>query len=227
VNSVGNSGSSSWKYMGAPADAASVISVGAVNASGGIASFSSFGPTSDGRIKPEILGQGQNPALIHYLTGEVTNSSSGTSFSSPIMAGLIACLNQNESFDNTSVNLNEFLKQTVYKSADRYNAPLDQYGYGIPNFETALNSYSSHLSILDENSFNLTVFPNPVKDSFNISSDDFSDVSIQIYTVVGKKVFEKTQLAFNNIDISFLNKGIYLLKITKGNQHKMFKIIKE
>jgi subtilisin family serine protease len=93
VNAAGNSGSSSWKYIGAPADAAGVISVGAVNASGEIAGFSSFGPTTDGRIKPEILGQGENPALINYLTGNVTTSSSGTSFSSPIMAGLIACLN--------------------------------------------------------------------------------------------------------------------------------------
>ncbi|PHN95929.1 peptidase S8, partial [Tenacibaculum discolor] len=58
VNSAGNSGTDSWKYVTAPADAASVITVGSVNSNGNISGFSSFGPTSDGRIKPEILAQG-------------------------------------------------------------------------------------------------------------------------------------------------------------------------
>ena len=174
VNSAGNSGSSSWKYIGAPADAPSVISVGAVDAAGVIANFSSFGPTSDGRIKPEILGQGKNPALINYDTGNITTSSSGTSFSGPIMAGLIACLNQNESFllksssQQTNENLNYYLKKAVYESADRYSNPLDQYGYGIPNFEVAFNNYISSLSVLDERINSLNVYPNPIKDKFLI-----------------------------------------------------------
>jgi len=232
VNSVGNSGSSSWKYMGAPADAASVISVGAVNASGGIASFSSFGPTSDGRIKPEILGQGQNPTLINYQTGEVTNSSSGTSFSSPIMAGLIACLNQNESFalkaltKTSTENLNEYLKQAIYKSADRYDNPLDQYGYGIPNFETALNSYQTSLSLIDESFLGVKIYPNPVKDVITISMDDFNDVKLEIYSVLGKILLKKESLSSNTLDVSFLKEGIYLLKIYKGNQERNLKLIK-
>lgn len=233
VNSVGNDGDKTWKYMGAPADAASVISIGAVDASGNIAGFSSFGPTADGRIKPEILAQGKNPAIINYLSGEVSTFSSGTSFSSPIMAGLIACLNQNESFllktsskANTN-NFNTYLKQAVFESADKFNNPTDQYGYGIPNFEIALNSYMASLSVLENTVINLNVYPNPVKDQFLITTDITSNFTIEIYSVLGKKVFEKVGLNSKIIDISFLESGVYFLKITKGNQHKKIKLIKK
>jgi subtilisin family serine protease len=234
VNAVGNEGSSTWKYMGAPADAPSVISVGAVNSMGNIASFSSFGPTSDGRIKPEILGQGQNPALINYATGSVTTSSSGTSFSSPIMAGLIACLNQNEGFllksssKTTTDNFNTYLKQAVYESADRFNSPTDQHGYGIPNFENALNLYmASTGSIEDSVLSNLSIYPNPVNASFEFSSDVSVDFKLQVYTILGKKVLEKENLNSKFVDVSTLETGIYLLKIQKGNQQKVLKLIKQ
>ena len=233
VNAVGNDGNSTWKYMGAPADATSVISVGAVNASGNIASFSSFGPTSDGRIKPEILGKGQNPALIHYSSGEITTSSSGTSFSSPIMAGLIACLNQNEGFllkaslKKSGENYNDYLKTAVYESANQFNNPTDQHGYGIPNFEVALNRYKASLAVLDDAIINLNVYPNPIKDRFVISTDDLNSVTIEVYTILGKRVLKKEKVTSDAVDISFLESGVYLMKVSKDNQQKIFKLIKE
>ena len=231
VNAVGNDGSSAWKYMGAPADAPSVISVGAVDALGNIASFSSFGPTADGRIKPEILAKGASASVINHSTGAVTISN-GTSFSSPIMAGLIACLNQNEGFllkssETSTDNFNTYLKQAVYESADKFNAPTDQYGYGIPNFETALNGYMASLSVLDNSIFNLNVYPNPVQKEFLISADNLTDFTIRIYNFLGKKVFEKVDLESNTVDISSLKSGVYFLKISKGNQQKTIKLIKK
>ena len=234
VNAAGNSGNDSWKYIGAPADAPSVITVGAVNSSGEIAFFSSFGPTSDGRVKPEILGQGQNPALIDYSTGLVKTSSSGTSFSSPIMAGLIACLNQNQGFllkssRITSSNFNTLLKQSVYESSDKYNNPTEQHGYGIPNFEVALNSYMSALSVDKEELNLLSIFPNPVQDVFIIDSKNIhiNSFNLQIFNILGKKVFESSKLKSNTINVSFLKRGIYILKISKENQHKTLKLIKK
>lgn len=234
VNSAGNSGNSSWKYIGAPADAPSVISVGAVNTSNIIATFSSFGPTADGRIKPEILGQGQNPALIDYNTGNITTASSGTSFSSPIIAGLIACLNQSEGLlmmtNTASNNLNTYLKSAVYESADRFEAPLDQYGYGIPNFETALKKYIGTLTTDDSETLfsDLTISPNPTNDFIKISANGgaLNGLSIQILNILGKKVLENTHLTSETIVLSSLKKGIYLLKVSKDNQHKTFKLIK-
>ena len=235
VNAAGNSGSSSWKYIGAPADAAAVISVGAVNASGEIAGFSSFGPTADGRIKPEILGQGQNPALINYSTGEVTTSSSGTSFSSPIMAGLIACLNGNQTVALKSEASIKFkssdnLKNSVYQSANQFSNPTDQYGYGIPDFENALNIYAGSTgSVKDAILSKLSVFPNPASAFFEISSDggNLNGFTIQLYNVLGKQVLERVTSNSKIIDISFLQSGIYILKISKGNEQKTLKLIKK
>jgi len=234
VNAAGNSGNSSWKYIGAPADAPSVITVGAVNASNVIAPFSSFGPTADGRIKPEILGQGQNPALIDYYTGKISTSSSGTSFSSPIIAGLIACLNQREDplmMSKTATdNLNTYLKNAIYESADRFTAPLAQYGYGIPNFEMALKIYIGNLTIINERVLSaLKVSPNPTNDFIKISADGdpLNGFSIQVFNILGRKVLENTYLKSETIVLTSLKKGIYLLKVSKNNQHKTFKLIKK
>jgi hypothetical protein len=92
INSAGNLGSNSaWGgSVGMPADGANVLSVGAVNAAGDYASFSSKGPTSDNRLKPDVCVQGQGAYYIN-TSGAVT-SGNGTSYSSPLLAGGVACL---------------------------------------------------------------------------------------------------------------------------------------
>jgi len=235
VNSAGNSGNSSWKYIGAPADAASVITVGAVKASEEIAGFSSYGPTYDGRIKPEILAQGQNPYLIHFASGTVTNAGSGTSFSSPIMAGLIACLNQyenslplNESRSATKKNRNFYLKKALFESADKFSLPTEQHGYGIPDFKVAFEKYRSYFTTNDASLNNLKIYPNPTTSSFTIMLDGllFEDYTIEIYTILGEKIYKKENLITNTIDMSFLSNGVYVAKISKGNTFKTLKLIK-
>ena len=210
VNSVGNSGNDSWKYMGAPADANSVISVGSVNSSRNISSFSSFGPTSDNRIKPEILAKGSNSAIIDYLSGSITVAD-GTSFSSPIMAGLIACLNQTESpllkkykAKNKEFNNKELLKKAIFESSDKFLNPNSQYGYGIPNFEEAHILYiESTASINDVLLLEFIVYPNPTKDFIAFSKESLTaKLSFEIYTILGKKVLKTEKLNNNKIDIS-------------------------
>ncbi|WP_397446817.1 S8 family serine peptidase [Polaribacter sp. R77954] len=232
VNSAGNSGDDAWKYIAAPADAPSVITVGAVNSSGNIASFSSFGPTADNRVKPEIVGQGVSATIINYSTGGISTSS-GTSFSSPIMAGLIACLNQNEGFtlksETSSTNFNTYLKQALYQSADKFENPENQYGYGLPNLENALNSYIGAVGSLNDNFLSdLQIYPNPVENIFTISSKTQSpnNYKIKIYSVLGKMVFEKNILQFQSIDISALSSGLYFIKIFTGKQSKTIKLLK-
>ena len=237
VNSAGNSGNTSWKYITAPADALSVIAVGAVDSNGNIASFSSYGPTVDNRIKPEILGQGLGAAVINHTSGAISFAN-GTSFSSPIMAGLIACLNQNINFSTKSSknkkirdenNFNDYLKEAVYASADRYENPTDQHGYGIPNFEIALQKYTSSTASL-EGIFisSLKVYPNPVKSTFSFDGLEgvLKDYNIQIFDVLGKKVFEQKEKIVNTIQISFLENGIYFVNVSKENQFKIIKILK-
>lgn len=127
VNAAGNEGADPWKYIIAPADAKSVLAVGAVNASKIIASFSSFGPTADGRIKPDVLAHGQAVYVIN-AAGNIATSD-GTSFASPVMAGVVACF-----WQKNSTKTNKEIIQIIKESAHLYNNPSPQYGYGIPKF---------------------------------------------------------------------------------------------
>lgn len=127
VNAAGNEGADPWKYIIAPADAKSVLAVGAVNASKIIANFSSFGPTSDGRVKPDVLAHGQAVYVINAAGNIATLN--GTSFASPVMAGVVACF-----WQKNSTKTNKEIIQIIKESAHLYNNPSPQYGYGIPKF---------------------------------------------------------------------------------------------
>ncbi|SDR88341.1 Por secretion system C-terminal sorting domain-containing protein [Polaribacter sp. KT25b] len=220
VNAAGNEGGDSWKYIGAPADAVSVFSIGAVNSSENIVYFSSFGPTADNRIKPDVLAKGQSAAVINYSSGNISTSN-GTSFSSPIMTGVVACFWQ--AFPNKT---NFEIMDLIRKSADKYNNPTDQYGYGVPDFETA---YNQVLSTNDFSNSTISIYPNPVKNSFSFSFEGTSveNLSIQIFNILGEKVLEKSKLISNTVDISNLEAGFYMLKIQMENQQKTVKLIKQ
>jgi hypothetical protein len=220
VNAAGNSGSSSWKYMGAPADAAGVFTVGALNAIENIASFSSFGPTADNRIKPDVSAHGENVFVIDHLTG-LPKPSNGTSFSSPVMSGVVACFWQ--AFPNLT---NTEVRQRIREATDRYNNPDEQYGYGVPDFKKA---YETVLSLDKENLIQtITIFPNPVTRLFTIkySSANMLELNLKIYNLFGSKVFEKKNLKRNTVDISGLDAGVYMLKVSHGCSQKIIKIVK-
>nr|NQU89848.1 S8 family serine peptidase [Bacteroidota bacterium] len=131
VNSAGNSGNSSWLYIGAPADGDSVFTIGAVNSSGIYASFSSIGPTYDGRTKPDVVAQGQGSTIISANSGNVV-SGNGTSFSSPITAGMVACLWQAHP-DSRNTEIMEAIRQ----SGSLANSPTMFLGWGIPDYLSA------------------------------------------------------------------------------------------
>ncbi len=136
VNSAGNYGNSSWQYIGPPADGDSVFSIGAVNSSGNYVSFSSIGPTYDGRVKPNVVAQGSSSAILSAYSGNVS-SSSGTSFSSPITAGMVACLWQAHP-DKRNTEILDAIQQHASQSA----LPDMLLGYGIPDYYQA-HSYLS------------------------------------------------------------------------------------
>lgn len=152
TNSAGNEGSQQWKYIIFPADADSVCAVGAINNAGAIASFSSYGYM--GKVKPNIVSIGAGTVIAGLNNQPV--SGNGTSFSNPNAAGLIACLWQAFPSDN-----NMKILDAVYKSADRYNTPDNQYGYGIPNFRIAyqLLKHDENIALYGTNW--LFVTPNP------------------------------------------------------------------
>ncbi len=123
-NAAGNERDDPFFYITPPADADSIISVGAVNASGIIAGFSSSGPTFDGRLKPEIVALGVNATAANFNGGYAL--ASGTSLSTPIAAGAGALLLQIHP-DWTPIQLRDALA----RSADRFGNPDNLYGYGL------------------------------------------------------------------------------------------------
>ncbi len=149
VNSAGNEGDDPWKYIGAPADGDSVLSVGAVNSAGIIAGFSSFGPTSDGQIKPDVVSVGAG-TTVSSTVGTVSTGS-GTSFSGPNMAGLATCLWQLfPEFNNWKIIT------TLRKSSDRFETPAEQYGYGLPNMKKAVGFLLGDISTMSASVTNCT-----------------------------------------------------------------------
>jgi hypothetical protein len=126
----GNSGTSSWHYLITPADGDSVVAVGAVSSNGVVGSFSSYGPSSDGQIKPDVASVGV-AAVIQGSSGAI-GTGNGTSFSCPKMAGLGTCLWQG--FPELS---NMKIRNALWQAGSIANTPDDRIGYGIPNMKTA------------------------------------------------------------------------------------------
>lgn len=127
VCSAGNSGAGSWKKITPPADAFDVLTVGAVDKEATLASFSSVGHTADGRIKPDVVAMGELTSVIQP-DGSL-GKANGTSYSSPIVCGLVACLWQ--ALPQLTARQ---LIQLVRQSGDRSDYPDNIYGYGLPNF---------------------------------------------------------------------------------------------
>ena len=206
VISAGNEGNKAWKYIGAPADAENIISIGAVNSTGIIGSFSSYGPSADGRVKPEVVAMGVSvPVYTKYGNLSYPN---GTSFSSPIAAGSVACLRQ--AFPTASVNL---IISAVNKSASIFNNPDERFGYGIANFEGAYNILKDQLSLNDFYTEKLTIAPNPIINSLKIKG--ISNENIQYYILdVSGRLIKSAKGNFNyGVDLSELTQGYYYLRL--------------
>ncbi len=217
VNAAGNEGTSSWHYVVAPADAPSVLSVGAVDAAQNVASFTSFGPTSDGRIKPDVSAMGVASVLVNNLGNVAT--ANGTSFASPITSGLVACLWQaHPNATNTQIT------QAIKNTGSLLASPDVQLGFGIPNFQTAFTT----LDVADEYDIQKTaIYPNPVKTELYINTFGFEYVNIKIFDVIGHLVFQKKGVTTQSINLSSLKKGVYVLALQSAKQQKTFKLIKE
>ncbi len=228
VNSAGNSGDGAWNYIGAPADADSILTIGAVDGNELYASFSSNGPTADGRVKPTVCAMGKN-SIVVSVSGSALPAN-GTSFSSPIMAGSVCCLWQaNPTLSNMQII------EVVKQSADRFSTPDTMYGYGIPNMAAAnliLSKQQIHNFDI-ENQINVS--PNPFTDRFSIlfygQSND--PVRIEIFDTAGHSVYKvenlKRETGYTYIsvkDVAQLNSGVYFLKVTSGTHEYSSKIIK-
>ena len=131
VTSAGNNGGDDWKYIGTPADATKAFSIGALDDTDERAYFSSFGPTADGRVKPDISGPGVMVAAV-ASNGQGLTGANGTSLSAPLISGLTACLLQ-----AVPEATNQQILDAIRATASHAQAPDDSVGYGLPNFMAA------------------------------------------------------------------------------------------
>lgn len=223
VTSAGNSGQPwDFGYVGTPGDAPGAFTIGAVDGAGIYAGFSSHGPTVDGRVKPDVMAQGEDAAIV-TANGNLSYAN-GTSFASPITAGAVASLWQ------AVPNLrNDVVMQAIRESADRYNNPDDDYGYGIPNFGEALDALLL-LSVEDQlQDNNFALYPNPVTTQINISFPKNSEnAEFMLFNILGEKILQTNITTLKNrIDVSGLSSGMYIASITSNNKTTSYKIIKE
>ena len=143
VIATGNEGQRNWRYLITPSDADSCLSVGAVDTLGNSAPFSSFGPSSDGDLKPSVAAVGRNAVVANAVTGN-PQFGSGTSYATPIMAGLATCLWQ--AFPEAS---NMTIIETLQKNASRTDSPNVRMGYGIPDVKKSFVALQKKYASLD------------------------------------------------------------------------------
>jgi len=232
MNSAGNSGSSAWKYLIAPSDGIDVLAVGAVNSLKQIAPFSSYGPSSDNRVKPDIASVGWNTFLIS--TNGTVAQGNGTSFSNPNIAGLVACLWQ--AFPEFS---NKEIIAAVRKSGDRYSNPDVRTGYGIPNMRLAYEILEKERNSRKAKGIlkadRLRIYPNPMTDQFTIVYNGKTNgkLLVQLLSMDGKMirnlsydVLENEYYFFNVNGLGIQGSGQYILSYKDGIGAGTLKIMK-
>lgn len=216
VASAGNTGAGPEPHIGAPADAENVLAVGAVTSTKLYASFSSIGPSADFRVKPDVMAQGE-AAVVSNQLGNVVFAN-GTSFSSPIIAGMVACLWQ--AFPNKT---NTEIMQLIKQSAHLYNTPNDQFGYGIPDFNLALTN-ALEVPIFSSKTF--TIYPNPVTSIVNLAfPKEYEKAQVSIYNNLGQEIlYTEIQNSRPSFSVENLVAGIYFYKIKAGNNYQTGKL---
>ena len=220
VNAAGNDGHKDWHYLAAPADVAEVLTVAAVQRDSSRASFSSWGPTSDGRMKPNIAALGENTAYASMITYDV-GYGDGTSYACPVLTGMVASLKQ--AFPRT---LNKTLKTAIFKSATQATQVDSSLGYGIPNF------FHAYLSLVDSSVFinELGTVDHPQRIVDNsvhvyVETSQKAPIELIVYNLFGKQLhYHKEELQANIINkVSLYNfqnyqQGVYVLKIKTGGK---------
>ncbi len=218
VISAGNSGNSPWKYISTPADADSVLTIAAINEEGIRADFSSVGPSADGDVKPNIASVGWDTYYISPFSEQIERGN-GTSFSAPMVTGMVACLWQGLP-EYTNMELIHLIEQ----NSSQYNAPDSLIGYGIPNFSKAY-SQASGVNYSTPKDKILTLYPNPFNGILNleINSSKEQNIKIEIKNYLGqpiKTIFQGLLDKKNLTTLTFnedWKPGLYFMTVTFEN----------
>ena len=216
VISAGNDGNSAWKYISTPADADSVLTIGGVDANKLYAKFSSQGIPNDIRIKPDVVAMGQSVAVI-APSGNVSTAS-GTSFSAPILCGMVAGYWQ----ANPTLTAIQVM-ENVRNSGSQAAKPDKILGYGIPNLFRVLAIQEEALSFYK-------VYPNPTKAEITVELNDFigKNYEATFMDILGRIYQSETiKNRIQTISIEKLSSGIYFLRVGNEEKSGVVRLIKE
>ncbi len=231
ANSASNYGfDPNHNTLGAPADGDSVIAVGSVTSSGSRSSFSSVGPTVDGRIKPDLMAMGSNDYHACNWNNTCYGNGSGTSYSCPLLAGAAALLLQVDP-SLTPMQLAALMKNTASLS----NNPNNQMGWGIINTFAAVQSIVTGLNNTTETPedyYLLQNYPNPFNPSTKIrfAVPERSNVKLYLHDILGSEIAvildEEVSPGVKEIQLngSNLASGVYLVRMVANNYQQTIKI---
>ena len=233
TNSAGNSGTSAWKYIGAPADGDSVLAVGAVDLNGIIGAFSSYGPSADGQVKPDVASVGVRTFVI--TANGMPAQGNGTSYANPNIAGLAACLWQAfPEFGNMEVI------DALRRSSSRFNNPDDRIGYGIPNLRKAYEDLLRRRQVRQARAIlkddHIRVFPSPFDRRLNIYYQSSATGGRPVFEMVdatGRTVLRHQVTAtagevlmLEMPGVEALPKGAWMLRYADGERQGVIRLMK-
>jgi len=229
VCSAGNEGNnSSWGgWISSPSDADSILCVGSVNAGQIYSGFSGKGPTADGRFKPDVVAMGGGTTIANVSTNDAITTQNGTSFSAPVISGLVAGFWQ----AHPEMTAKQIIT-TIKNSGTNQQTPNNTIGWGLPNFLRAEVQSGSKPVITFP--FEIQVYPNP--NSKNelflelLDSDTSGWVNFEISDMRGAfmmrdKVLFDTQHLTQKIELKDIAPGLYNIRLEMGGKVSLKKIV--
>ena len=220
VNSAGNEGNDPWRYIGAPADVPTVLAIGSVDRNGIKSPFSSFGPSADGRVKPDLVALGSG-TVLGSPDGTVATGS-GTSYSAPLVAALATGFWQ----ANPRLTAQQVIA-CLRQSGSQFTKPDSELGYGIPNFERA--------SAIAANDYSLLIYPNPFTnaDRLTVQWNEIplnqtidAVVTNSAGQVVWQQKYSSDRIANFTLQSLSLSPGLYFLTLSSESAKRTVKLMK-
>jgi subtilisin family serine protease len=227
VVSAGNEGNNSWQLVTPPADAIGVIAVGSVTSTETRSGFSSIGPTSDNRIKPDLCAMGSGTFVVRN-TGN-TGTSSGTSVASPLMASLVTGIMQR--YDTLT---KQEIIDVLRAAASLAESPNNQLGYGVPNFAEVRLRLEVVAGLENPETSRFAVYPNPADSGFvmieSIQILKAEPLQIEVWDMKGSllKRIENDNLLVEGkarLELTQFPAGLLQIRINQAGQTDIFKII--
>lgn len=209
MNAAGNEGDGNCT-LGIPADAEHIVTVGAVNAAGDRASFSSVGPTYDGRIKPDVMAMGEGTYVASgYGSWWPYYNGNGTSFATPVLAGAVACLRQARPYSSV-----QEICDALRACGNRAENPDSKYGYGIPDFSQALELLKVEEHAVAANEI-INVYPNPSQGEVKVVLKEGAKADVTVYDITGRQLYTYTFNGLNHTTLenymNTLGTGVYFI----------------